>query len=72
MDAGMAALAGAVTWVGDGQRGTIRHSAAADRWLSAASGPQASTAAIALARGDGGRWPDGVNPAMKEVETARP
>ena len=48
-------LVGAVTSVGVGQRGTIRHSAAAERWLSTASGPQASTAAIAVASGEGGR-----------------
>jgi hypothetical protein len=48
-------LLGVVTSGVVGQRGTIRHSAAAERWLSTASGPQASTAAIAAASGDGGR-----------------
>ena len=55
-------LVGAVTSVSVGQRGTIFHSAAADPWLSAASAPQARTAAIAVASGDGGRWPTAYTP----------
>jgi hypothetical protein len=46
---------GVVTSVGAYHRGRIRQSAAADRWLNAASEPHASTAAIAVASGEGGR-----------------